>query len=167
VLLALLTTMMFRGAPALEPRPGMDSSDAILAQLPGKVEDALLVDLREEGLIDDTEMLARMDSGEIVIDSEARQILVAPAVAPGEAEAVETTRLVTVPEDLWPPDLVGTNVEGLGLNLLAEHPMTIEIAGVVLLMAMLGATVLARKQVGVEEEAKARQARRLALEGRR
>jgi hypothetical protein len=45
--------------------------------------------------------------------------------------------------------------------------MTIEIAGVVLLMAMLGATVLARKQVDIEEEAKARQARRLALEARR
>jgi hypothetical protein len=35
--------------------------------------------------------------------------------------------------------------------------MTIEIAGVILLMAMLGATVLARKQVHIEEEAKARQ----------
>lgn len=165
VLLALLSTMLFRGAPALEPMPGLDGSDAILSQLPGKVEDALLEGLLERELIDETERLAIMDNG-IVIDSEARRVLVATGVAPGEAGDIQKSRFVIVPDDVWPDDLIGSNVEGLGLNLLGQHPMTIEIAGVILLMAMLGATVLARKQVDLEEDAKAREARRLALEAR-
>lgn len=165
VLLALMSTMLFRGAPALEPMPGLSSSDAILSQLPGKVEDALLDGLRDRELIDETERLAIMDDG-IVIDSDAKRILVATGVAPGETGDIQKSRFVTVPDDIWPADLIGTNVEGLGLNLLGRHPMTIEIAGVILLMAMLGATVLARKQVDLEEDAKAREARRLALEAR-
>lgn len=170
VLLALLTTMLFRGTPGLPMRPGMADSDAILASLPGKVEDSLLGVLRENGLIDETEVLARLGhSGQIVIDSARRTVLVTPGEVSGQAGPVvqETTRTVEVPAELWPDHLRGTNVEGLGLNLLAEHPMTIEIAGVILLMAMLGATVLARRQVDIEEEAKATQARRLAVEGQR
>jgi hypothetical protein len=42
--------------------------------------------------------------------------------------------------------------------LLGEHPGTIEIAGVILLMAMLGSVVLSRKQVQIDEEAKRRPA---------
>lgn len=169
VLLALLTTMMFRGTPTLMTRPGLDSSDAILAQLPGKVEDALLSDLREAELVGETESFARMgDTGSLVIDMETRTVLIAPLVIEGAAEEYrESDREIVVPAEMWPEELAGTNVEGLGLNLLGEHPMTIEIAGIVLLMAMLGATVLARKQVDLEEEAKARQQRRLAVEGRR
>lgn len=169
VLLALLTTMMFRGTPSLVTRPGLDSSQAILANLPGKVEDALLADLREAELVDETEAFARMgDTGALVIDADERTVLVAPMVIEGSAtEYRESDRIVVVPAEMWPEELVGTNVEGLGLNLLGEHPMTIEIAGIVLLMAMLGATVLARKQVDLEEEAKARQQRRLAVEGQR
>lgn len=49
----------------------------------------------------------------------------------------------------------------VGRNLLADHPGTIEIAGVILLMAMLGATVLSRRQVEIDEAAKAHEARRL------
>lgn len=159
VLLALLTTMMFRGTPSLPIHPGLKSSDAILSQLPGKVEDSLLSLLRKEGLMEATEGFARDgETGRLVLDSVERQILVA-----GDGEE----RFVVVPEGMWPEYLVGTNVEGLGLNLLGEHPMTIEIAGIILLMAMLGATVLARKQVDIEEEAKARQQRRLAVEGQR
>lgn len=168
VLLALLTTMMFRGTPTLMTRPGLDSSDAILANLPGKAEDALLADLREAELVEESEAFARLDNGAIVINADARTVLVAPMTVEGAAgEYRESDREVVVPVEMWPEELVGTNVEGLGLNLLGEHPMTIEIAGVVLLMAMLGATVLARKQVDLEEEAKARQERRLAVEGTR
>ncbi|USN99190.1 MAG: NADH-quinone oxidoreductase subunit J [Phycisphaeraceae bacterium] len=166
VLLALLTTMLFHGTPDLPTRPGIDSSDAILARLPGKVDDALTPILLANGLMNEDERIARMaDTGEVMINSAKHTVLVTNAEVAGEAPTRETGRLVEVPAELWPSDLSGTNVEGLGLNLLGEHPMTIEIAGVVLLMAMLGATVLARKQVDLEEEAKARQARHLALDG--
>jgi NADH-quinone oxidoreductase subunit J len=55
-----------------------------------------------------------------------------------------------------------TNVEGVAVSLLRDHPGSIEIAGVILLMAMLGAVVLARKQVQLDEEAKARHAAQLS-----
>jgi len=45
-----------------------------------------------------------------------------------------------------------TNTEALGFNLLHDHPGAIEIAGVILLMAMLGATVLARRRIEVGEQ---------------
>jgi hypothetical protein len=61
-----------------------------------------------------------------------------------------------------PPSLHVTNPDRVGFNLLRDHPGTIEIAGVILLMAMLGAVVLSRKQVQIDEEAKVRQARSLA-----
>ena len=49
----------------------------------------------------------------------------------------------------------------VGSSLLVDHPGAIEIAGVILLMAMLGATVLSRRQVEIDEAAKAHEARRL------
>jgi NADH-quinone oxidoreductase subunit J len=57
-----------------------------------------------------------------------------------------------------------TNIEGVAFALLEEHPGSIEIAGIILLMAMLGAVVLARKQVQLDEEAKARHAAQLSDE---
>lgn len=54
------------------------------------------------------------------------------------------------------------NIEGVAFSLLRDHPGSIEIAGIILLMAMLGAVVLARKQVQLDEEAKARHAALLA-----
>ena len=62
----------------------------------------------------------------------------------------------------WPDELSATNVEGVALSLLFRHPGTIEIAGVILLMAMLGATVLSRRQVEIDEDQKRQQAAALA-----
>ena len=163
-LLAVLGTMMFSGASSLSPATRYaELPDETLAALPLKIERELMAGLREPGpdgespLIGDGDVLAMVD-GRAVIDVEARTVLVAV-----NTDDAELTQTIVVPEALWPDDLVGTNVEGLGLNLLAEHPMTIEIAGVILLMAMLGATVLARKQVDLEEELKRRMARRLSV----
>ena len=47
-----------------------------------------------------------------------------------------------------------SNIEGVGFTLLKDHPGSIEVAGVVLLMAMLGAVVLAQKKVELDERAK-------------
>ncbi|MBC7773531.1 MAG: hypothetical protein H7210_13630 [Pyrinomonadaceae bacterium] len=59
------------------------------------------------------------------------------------------TRVVAMPADL---DV--DNVEGVAFSLLNSHPGAIEIAGVILLMAMLGAVVLARKKVEMDDAAK-------------
>ncbi|GAB4386270.1 MAG: hypothetical protein Kow0022_14750 [Phycisphaerales bacterium] len=141
VILAALTTVLFRGADALPAPSGSVLPNAVLAQMPQKIER----ELRRSGLL-------AGDEGVAVVDGMAQL---------DESQAVITTTGRSVAP---PASLSVTNVEEVGFNLLAEHPMTIEIAGIILLMAMLGATVLARRQVDLEEAAKALQARHLGLQ---
>ncbi len=145
-LVAVLTGMLFTGSMELEPRMAGASQDALLAQLPRRVEDAM----KDTGAIGFKDRIVDRD-GDLQIDVEGRRALVAGPS--GE-------RWVDFPADLSP-----RNVEALGFNLLNAHPGSIEIAGVILLMAMLGAVVLSRRQVEIDEEAKAQQARNL-MEGR-
>jgi len=56
-----------------------------------------------------------------------------------------------------PPRVQVTNIDGVGFSLIAEHPMALELAGVILLMALLGAVVLARKQIEIGEAEKTSQ----------
>ncbi len=144
LLLAALTTMLFRGASDL-PMPKPSDADDLLADMPRKVESAL----REAGSLDGGRRLASAHDGLPMIDTWNRTAVVETLSGGRE----------TVP---LPADLRVTNIEGLGFDLLNDHPGTIEIAGVVLLMAMLGAVVLSRKQVEIDEEAKRRAAGRLA-----
>jgi hypothetical protein len=104
----------------------------------------------------DSERLARgpaaagepSDSGPYLVD------LTAGTVGVAYGENYSQRRTITSDNPNWPRDLAITNVEGVGFTLLAEHPGGIEVAGVVLLMAMLGAVVLARKKVELDEQAK-------------
>lgn len=142
VIVAALTTVLFRGAGALPAPSGSVSPNAVLAQMPEKMER----ELRRAGLLAADESVA-VEDGVARLDEGSQAVI------------TTTGRSVALPESLSV-----TNVEEVGFNLLAEHPMTIEIAGIILLMAMLGATVLARRQVDLEEAAKALQARHLGLQ---
>lgn len=65
---------------------------------------------------------------------------------------------------MWiPMSALPENLETVGLALVGEHPLSLELAGVILLLAMVGAVILARKQTEVEEERKAEQATQLKL----
>ncbi len=57
-----------------------------------------------------------------------------------------------------------TNTRGVGFSLVADFPVSLELAGVILLMAMFGAVVLARKQIelGEDERREAAGLRRLS-----
>ncbi|MEL6739575.1 MAG: NADH-quinone oxidoreductase subunit J [Planctomycetota bacterium] len=153
VLLGILTTMLFRGAGEL-PVPEPVDDTPVLAQLPLKVERELRIERVPAGggepfvLLGEDERLQR----EIAPDGEVLGRL----AHEGRTFFTEDGRAIELPDDMR-----ANNVEQVGINLLRDHPMTIEIAGVLLLMAMLGATVLARKQVELEESLKARQAKRL------
>jgi len=147
VLMAIIATMLFDGIGSLS-RPTGFVPDAVLADLPGKVDRAL----REAELIEPYERVHRLADGRGDIDAAARTIAV-------YNEETGTIRVLS--PDRWPESLEATNLDRLGWNLLHDHPMTIEIAGVILLMAMLGATVLARKHVELEDSRKAEQALRL------
>lgn len=142
IMLGVLTTMVFRGLEKL-PVPPPARPDAILAQMPRKVE----ATLRGAGMLKEGERARVSEDGTRVVvtgkDKDPREIARAQ----------------------WPADLRAKNSELVGFNLLRDHPGTIEIAGVILLMAMLGAVVLSRKQVQLDDEAKMRQARTLSEGG--
>ena len=139
LLLGVLTTMLFRGVERLEP-PGRPytSVTELAPLLPGKVESLL----REEKVL-------RAGERVLSLDIAAGEAMVGP-----DADHPRRLRL--------PDGVRVTNVDGVAFTLLRDHPGSIEIAGVILLMAMLGAVVLARKQVEIDEEAKARHAAHLS-----
>lgn len=149
VLLAILTTAMFRGIGDLPaPADKTLAQDSVLLNLPRKVERLLT----REGLITNSERLVRNEDGTAAIDVVERTI------------TLKNTDLGTIrvlEADQWPESLTAGNLDRLGYNLMHDHPMTIEIAGIILLMAMLGATVLARKHIELEDDLKAAQARKL------
>lgn len=144
LLLAMLSTLIFKGLGSM-PKPGAIEPIALLADMPRKVERAL----RQEKLIDADSKLSLNAQGRATLDLGARTATV--------VDASGTQRQVALPEQLRV-----SNPERVGWALLRDHPGTIEIAGVILLMAMLGAVVLSRKQVQFDEEAKMLQSHSLA-----
>ena len=51
-----------------------------------------------------------------------------------------------------PAESVPTNTQTIGLALVSDFPVSLELAGVILLMAMFGAVVLARRQIELGED---------------
>jgi NADH-quinone oxidoreductase subunit J len=74
----------------------------------------------------------------------------------------ETPELVTLT-----PDLLPDNGRQVGVDLVSKYPAGLEIAGVVLLMALFGAVILARKQIELGEDERRSLAgmRRLTVDG--
>jgi NADH-quinone oxidoreductase subunit J len=144
VLLAALTTMFMAGSGTMES-PARPAPDALLASMPNKISEARVMTALERAEL--------LRAGDRLVAVHAERSTVTLADDEGERE---------IP---LPAELGITNVEAVGFDLLNEHPGSIEIAGVILLMAMLGATVLSRKQIEFEEEAKLRQSQALAAAG--
>lgn len=158
-LLAVLSTMVFTGVRQLPPEEAVAASavhDPVLLEMPARVERALAA----HGLLGSGEALVVDAAGRAAVDTVARTALVGVPAGVGEA-GVPLYRDQRVVE--LPPEVAASNVESLAYDFLNMHPGAIEIAGIILLMAMLGAVVLSRRQVEMEEEAKRAQARRLAL----
>lgn len=107
-------------------------------------------------------MLARIDAARAVARGEA-----APAgVRPLSPEAMALVQPLMLQMGRWPldngrldlavefpPGLAAENIEQVGFALLSQHPLAIELAGVILLLALVGAVILARKQVEAGEAA--------------
>jgi NADH-quinone oxidoreductase subunit J len=149
VLLAGMTALFARGTRALEAPAGYPEMER-LAQIPGRLETMLKdagrlppgthVRVNDAGLAD----LAPVGDGPLM------QVSVAD-----ERGRVERVAL--------PENAHLANTEGVGFALLSDQPGSIEIAGIVLLMAMLGAVVLARKKVDMDEAAMAARMSELGL----
>jgi NADH-quinone oxidoreductase subunit J len=74
---------------------------------------------------------------------------------------VTTTTTLTLP-----PEAAPTNTQSVGLALVSRFPASLELASVILLMAMFGAAVLARKQIelGEDERREAAGMRRISVD---
>lgn len=134
VLLAALLGVMYRSTAnprfAGSARNIADETPASwqLTLLGRKVE----AELEARDLIRENE---RVDA----VDVEHRRAIVA-------AEGTAAMREVALPDDL-----VVENVEAVGVSLMGEFPVSLEVAGIILMMAMLGAVVLARKPEAVRQ----------------
>jgi NADH-quinone oxidoreductase subunit J len=133
VLVAMLATMLGRGSAALSTPPAY-SDTALLAEMPGRIQRAL----RDAELLLPGETVRIAESGDAMIDVAARTAVVG---VEGQVD-----RVVSIPASLSL-----SNTEGVAFDLIAGHPGAIEIAGVILLMAMLGAVVLSRKRAEIDE----------------
>jgi len=91
------------------------------------------------------------------LSPEALGLLVFPMIQPEPGRGFSIAMM-------WLPDRAAPeNLETVGLALVGEHPLSLELAGVILLMAMLGAVILSRKQTEIDLERKAAHAKRLAI----
>lgn len=174
VLLAALTAMMARGIGAGELKHAgsrLATGSELLELMPNKV----LHSLSRVGAFDG---LARPEVAQIdgVLDAQARTIRLTVSDAQkfhaslersdvaslfGSEDALAYARQAKAGDVLTvalPASLRDENIEGVGFALIAGHPMALELAGVILLMAMLGAVVLARKQIEIGEDEKAQKA---------
>ena len=148
VLLAVLTSMLFTGLTSLPAPSGQSIEPGLLVELPGKVERAM----RRAGALPPGASVATDDAGRMLLDPVAGTVTISTAA--GGREVVEL-----------PAGLGVGNVERVGMSLLGDYPGLIEIAGIILLMAMLGAIVLARRKVMADDEDRAAMAAKIARRG--
>lgn len=147
ILLGALTTMLIGGTPTLRHDPRLAPGDGALSLMPDRINQSL----KATGLITGDEGVQfNQRAGRYAITPEpdgTGSLFVADKHGTGTA-----TRII--PQAKWPADLRLSNIEGVAFSLIDAHPGAIEIAGVILLMAMLGAVVLARKKVELDEVAR-------------
>lgn len=188
-LIAVLSGMLARGLNEAQPMNAGRNPNALLVELPRKV----IRGLDQEGVFaaglgrpSYAEVRERFDPqtrtiGLNVVDAEAfKKAIDKPEfiklIASTEGMSTdEQSRLVSeikanVTNEYrvslaLPESVQTTNIDEIGWALIAEHPMALELAGVILLMAMLGAVVLARKQIELGEAEKEQAARQMAAPG--
>ncbi|MCI0632258.1 MAG: NADH-quinone oxidoreductase subunit J [Phycisphaerales bacterium] len=147
IMLTLLSYMVFTGAPMLPV------SDPQKAQ-------ALIWDKLELMRGELQAMVERVAPGSRLVDKpDVRMMDDVAAVQAIRANQTEPSWIVL------PADAIPNNVQLVGVDLVWKFPVSLELAGVILLMAMFGAVVLARKQIelGEDEVREAAGMRRLAL----
>jgi NADH-quinone oxidoreductase subunit J len=138
VMLALLSDMIFNGAADLPPAPTAAEvrHDAWqrLPLLPDRLEAAARREIPELTRVDGAGL--RVEDGDAFV----------PVYTEGDVP-----QIVRLPEEAMPE-----NIEQVGLALIGHFPVSLELAGVILLMAMFGAVVLARRVIEMSEQEKRR-----------
>jgi NADH-quinone oxidoreductase subunit J len=140
LMLALLTSASFQGVEQLPESISAQSAshEAMreLDKLPGRLQQ--IVDELEPGakpVLD--------EHGEAVVVLAGDDMVYVRIVGEGETGS----RLIELPLDQAP-----TNIQRVGLALVARFPVSLELAGIILLLAMFGAAVLSRRQIELSED---------------
>lgn len=135
IMLALLTTMSFQGIQELPA--AKDSRVAALDTmrqlniLPGELEQIV------HGI--NPEAVLLLDDGDPVVI-----VAGTPYV---RAEVAGEVELLEIPFESMP-----SNIQLVGLGLVEKFPVSLELAGIILLLAMFGAAVLSRRQIELSED---------------
>ena len=125
----LLATLLGVGYRGLAPDAAPPTSS--LAAIEREHEDLALMPMKVQRALADADLLP--EGGTVIeVDPVGQRAMI--ELETGALQAVEI-----------PDSLRVENVESIGLSLLSEFPVSLELAGVILFMAMLGAVVLARK----------------------
>lgn len=148
IMLAVFTHMIFEGAGTVQPPLDIVRANA------RAWESLMTMPRYAQEVVDRAEPGARLADGWSVRVEDGRPWI--DVIRPGEVHPSS----LELPQDAFP-----TNVQLVGLDLVAKFPVSLELAGVILLLAMFGAVVLARKQIelGEDEVREAAGMRRLAL----
>ena len=161
---AILVTYMFVIMLATPPRGADDSDDGptydrysmepIWASAAGFLLLAVILSVAFEPM---TPNLSRLEDGYVGAEAETDAYVAANILAdrrsgsdhadlgtPSGQQAVLDSQGQPLPEL--------SNVERVGLDLFQAHPLAIELAGVILLLALIGAVVIAKTQIHEEDE---------------
>lgn len=144
ILLAVLSSMLFQNVVSEVAQPSIASARRAswtdLQMLPRQLDDVVKsIEPDFEWANDQIRIFTEPDGSAYVV---------------GTVGDIET-RLTLPDEYSGTPDnptVAPTNIQRVGLSLVADFPASLELAGVILLMAMFGAVVLARKQIELGED---------------
>lgn len=182
VLLGTVSGMFNLAVPQMPPSPTNVNPDAILAEMPRKVERALIRAGVPEGFeiqrviaaenrnspyalllsvpaSEEAKFRAVLDNKSPSLEALGQTLFMQNARRPGDSETLPPT--FTLAFERLPEGLRGENLERVGMALIGRHPLALELAGVILLLAMVGAVILARKQIEIGEDEQAAAAQRL------
>lgn len=143
VMLALLTNMAFNSASQVTAANDVEKSQRhawkVLEQMPKRFEERVL-EINSEFVFPPQK---NEDGYFIHIDEKGAFVLSSVNEAGADPQRVD------LPDSAMPE-----NVQLVGWALVHEYPASLEVAGIILLMAMFGAVVLAQKQLELSEEEK-------------
>jgi NADH-quinone oxidoreductase subunit J len=122
LLLAVLASTITTQIGGVRPTSTDDPTDLVLRHLDRKVRESYL----KHDLVDPAQEM-------IAVDVSAREAVFA-SLDEGAPPMVLS----------FPDDLAGENIESVGWSLLEDYPVSLELAGIILLMAMVGAVVFVR-----------------------
>lgn len=143
ILIALLSRMVIEGAPALPPPPteaeARIESWQALRVMPGRVEQQI------DNLVDEPFTVVLAEDGYPRLDISEDGATAVAFYDPADRGAMP----IELPDAAMPE-----NVQMVGLGLVRTFPVSLELAGVILLLAMFGAVLLARRQIELSEDEK-------------